>query len=234
MKRLAGGLAGILLIASGAAQALQLAPEHSDPLVPIVHDYLQSTLEQQSSTGKIIIDVMPALSDAGRCLAPDPFIPAGQLMRGNITVGVICTSAPDHEIPRYYRAHIGMETTYLVASHDLSAGTLLSGSDISSMRGDITRLPNTALTDASLLIGQRVVRHITAGALLQAGMVKAAPVITRNSRVTVTARTAGYTITAQGTAMDEAVSNGQLRVRMDSKKMIMARATAPGEAALIP
>lgn len=233
MRRLAEGLASILLVASGAVQAQQMNIERNDPLVPVIHDYIQRVMEQKTDNGKVVIDVVPTLTDIGTCQAPSPFMPTGQLMRGNITVGVKCINAQGREIPRYYRAHVGIEENYLVASRDLIPGTILHDADISSMRGDITRLPGTLLTDAAPLIGQRIMRRVVAGAPLQAGMTRAAPVIARNSRVTVTARTSGFTITAQGTALDEATSESQFRVRMDSKKIIMARATAPGEAMVI-
>lgn len=156
-------------------------------------------------------------------------------MRGNITVGVKCINEQGHDMPRYYRARIGIEDDYIVAARDLMPGTLLSAADIDTQHGDITRLTtsNAPLARAADVVGQRLTRRVVAGAPLQTTMVKAPLVITRNSRVTVIARQAGFTITAQGTAMDEAPSEGQLRVRMDSKKIIMARATAPGEAVAI-
>ena len=235
MKRRATGLAVMLLIAAGTAHAQQANEEQNDPLLPIVQHYVQRVVAQQETSGQVIVDVIPALTNAGLCQTPCPFMPAGQRMRGNITVGVKCINEQGNEMPRYYRAHIGIEDEYAVAARDLMPGTLISAADVTTQRGDITRLSTASATvaRASDLIGQRLTRRVPAGSPLQANMVKAPLVITRNSRVTVIARHAGFTITAQGTAMDEASSEGQLRVRMDSKKIITARATAPGEAIAI-
>ncbi|BBG30381.1 flagellar basal body P-ring formation chaperone FlgA [Zymobacter palmae] len=231
MKRRALGLAAALLISANAAAS----EEQSDPLVSVVQHYVERVVAQQETSGKIVVDVVPALTNAGLCQMPCPFMPAGQRMRGNITVGVKCINEQGHDMPRYYRARIGIEDDYIVAARDLMPGTLLSAADIDTQHGDITRLTtsNAPLARAADVVGQRLTRRVVAGAPLQTTMVKAPLVITRNSRVTVIARQAGFTITAQGTAMDEAPSEGQLRVRMDSKKIIMARATAPGEAVAI-
>ncbi|WP_414499464.1 MULTISPECIES: flagellar basal body P-ring formation chaperone FlgA [unclassified Zymobacter] len=231
MKRRALGLAAVLLISANAAAS----EEQSDPLVSVVQHYVERVVAQQETSGKIVVDVVPALTNAGLCQMPCPFMPAGQRMRGNITVGVKCVNEQGHDMPRYYRARIGIEDDYIVAARDMMPGTLLSASDIDTQHGDITRLTtgNAPLARAADVVGQRLTRRVVAGAPLQTTMVKAPLVITRNSRVTVIARQAGFTITAQGTAMDEAPSEGQLRVRMDSKKIIMARATAPGEAVAI-
>lgn len=235
MKRRASGLAVILLMAAGIAHAQQPSEEHSDPLVPVVQHYVQQIVAQQETSGQAVVDVIPALTNAELCQTPSPFMPAGQRMRGNITVGVKCINEHGNEMPRYYRAHVGIEDDYAVASRDLMPGTLISAADVTTQRGDVTLLNSASATvaRASDLIGQRLIRRVTAGSPLQGNMVKAPLVITRNSRVTVIARREGFTITAQGTAMDEASSEGQLRVRMDSKKIITARATAPGEAVAI-
>lgn len=235
MMRWSIGLLVWLLILTGAAQAQQTNEEHSDPLVPIVQRYVQRVMAQQETSGQIIVDVVPTLTNAGHCQMPCPFMPTGQRMRGNITVGIKCVNEQGNDTPRYYRARIGIEDDYIVAARDMMPGTLLSSADIDTQHGDITRLinGNASLPRAADVVGQRLTRRVTAGSPLQASMIKAPLIITRNSRVTVIARQAGFTITAQGTAMDEAPSEGQLRVRMDSKKIIMARATAPGEAIAI-
>lgn len=235
MTRWAIGLLVLLLFSAGTAQAQQTNEEHNDPLIPVVERYIQRIAAQQEISGQVIVDVVPTLTNAGLCQTPCPFMPSGQRMRGNITVGIKCINEQGNDTPRYYRVRIGIEDDYIVAARDMMPGTLLSSADIDTQHGDITRLAsgNAALPRATDVVGQRLTRRVTAGLPLQASMIKAPLVITRNSRVTVIARQAGFTITAQGTAMDEASSEGQLRVRMDSKKIIMARATAPGEAVAI-
>lgn len=234
MKRWAIGLTAMLLMSVNTARAQQASDGQSDPLVPVVQRYVQR-VAQQDTSGQVTVDVTPALAKAGLCQAPCPFMPAGQRLRGSVTVGVKCVNEQGNEMPRYYRAYIGIEDNYVVASRDLMPGTLITATDLAQQHGDITRLanPNVALAQTSELVGKRLTRRVLAGAALNTNMVQAPVVITRNSRVTVIARRAGFTITAQGTAMDEAPSEGQLRIRMDSKKIIMARATAPGEAVAI-
>lgn len=235
MKRRAIGLAAILLMSTNTALAQQASEGQNDPLVTIVQHYVEHVVAQQETSGQINVDVTPTLTKAGLCQTPCPFMPAGQRLRGNITVGIKCINEQGNDMPRYYRAHIGIEGDYPVASRDLMPGTLLTAMDINTQHGDITRLPNSNATavKTSELVGQRLTRRVVAGTALQANMVKAPLLITRNSRVTVIARRSGFTITAQGTAMDEATQEELLRIRMDSKKIIMARATAPGKAVAI-
>ena len=233
MKRWAVRLATVFCMTTDQALAQQVSDGTNDPLVSVVQNYVQRITAQQESAGRVIVDVVPNTTNVGLCQSPCPFMPAGQRMRGNITVGIKCVNEQGHDVPRYYRAHVGIEDDYIVATHDLMPGTLLSAADIETQHGDITRLPNSTFARTTEVIGQRLTRRVPAGMPLHANMVKAPLVITRNSRVTVIARHAGFTITTQGTAMDEASSDGQLRIRMDSKKIIMAKATAPGEAVAI-
>lgn len=233
MKQWAVGLTTILCMTTASALAQQVTDESNDPLVSVVQNYVQHMTAQQETSGRIIVEVMPNAANAGLCQSPCPFVPAGQRMRGNVTVGIKCVNELGHDIPRYYRVHIGIENDYVIATHDLMPGILLTAADIETQHGDITRLPNATFARTAEVVGQRLTRRVPAGMPLHANMVKAPLVITRNSRVTVIARHAGFTITTQGTAMDEAPLDGQLRIRMDSKKIIMAKATAPGEAVAI-
>ena len=152
MKRRALGLAAVLLISANAAAS----EEQSDPLVSVVQHYVERVVAQQETSGKIVVDVVPALTNAGLCQMPCPFMPAGQRMRGNITVGVKCVNEQGHDMPRYYRARIGIEDDYIVAARDMMPGTLLSASDIDTQHGDITRLPQRGVLGADRRHPRRV------------------------------------------------------------------------------
>lgn len=216
---------GALSMALGVSP---LAQADDDPLVPLLQDYLSQQLQTQGLEGQV--EVTPAMTAMAACQAPSPFLPPRTALRGNVTVGVRCLSDQGREMPRYYRAHIGIDGDYVAARQDIAPGSPLTEQNLSVVRGDVTQLPAALVTDMTQLVGQRSTRRIAAGTPLQAQMAKPPVLISRNSRVSVTAQSDSFSATAKGTALDEGSQGDTLRVRMDSGKVINAVADAPGAA----
>lgn len=203
----------------------------NDPLLPVLHEYLTQQMTDQGIDGQA--DISPTNIVMPACQAPEPFLPPRTLLRGNITVGIKCLTEQGREVPRYYRVHVAVEGRYVIALRDIAPGVALSEQDMQLTQGDITRLPSSVVTDLSSLMGKRSTRRIAAGTPMQPQMAKPPVLISRNSRVNVTASNTSLTATAKGVALDEASQDDMLRIRMDSGKIINGVADGPGSAHVV-
>ena len=116
-----------------------------------------------------------------------------------------------------------------VAALDLPRGAVIAAGDVYMAERNLSSLREPYL-EAESLVGKRVRRALRAGAVLQKGLLETPPVVRRGDLVTMTVRSGGLLLTAQGAARQNGITGETIRVRnSSSKKDVLCQVVGPGQ-----
>jgi flagella basal body P-ring formation protein FlgA len=178
-------------------------------------------LQQQAAglPGKVDITVAPAFPRGlSACTALEPFMPTGSRMWGRTTVGVRCAGERPWTI--YLQARVSLRATYYLAARAMASGEVLTAADLVARDGDLTGLPQAIVTDPSQAIGSVSLMRIAAGMPLRRDMLKSASAVAIGQTVRVVAAGDGFSISAEGSAMNNASPGQQIRVKTANGQII--------------
>jgi len=211
-------LTATLMLTSAACAA-------DEAMLEAVHAFLYA--ETAALGEEVVIEVRSPAAQLPACASPQPFLPqAGQAALGRVSVGVRCGS--DGRQVRYLQAEVGVVGDYPVAAVDLAPGSVISAAQLTTRRGDLSRLPRRALLDAESLVGQQVRQPIRAGAALQAHQVKAPTLVERGQSVTLEAGGSSFRVTREGTALEPGGQGDRVRVQVAGRERVTARVVGDG------
>lgn len=194
-------------------------------LLETVHDFLY---QQARPLGdEVQVELQPPAAQLPPCLSPQPFLPANsQTPWGRVTVGVRCA---DDQAVRYLSAQVTVIGEYLTLSRDLAPGATVDAGMLTATRGDLSRLPATAVLDPAEAIGQVARHRLAAGnPLLRHNLHKPA-LIKRGEKVTITSQGQGFRVTREGEAMEPGALGDKVRVRLDRNTNLTAVVTGRGQ-----
>jgi flagella basal body P-ring formation protein FlgA len=219
---------------SPAAQTLQTAQSASAALAPAapavtagqqdgesIRRAALAFLQQQAAglPGKIGITVtQPFPRGLAACATLAPFMPAGTRLWGRTTVGVRC--AGERPWTLYLQARITLQATYYVATRQIAPGETLSAADLVARDGDLTALPQAIITDPSQAVGSVALARVAAGLPLRQDMLKSASAVTIGQTVRVVALGQGFSISSEGSVMNNAAPGQQVRVKTAAGQII--------------
>ncbi|KAA1012421.1 flagellar basal body P-ring formation protein FlgA [Paraburkholderia panacisoli] len=206
------------LQAAAIAQPAPL-PGQQDP--EAIHAAALAFLQQQSAglPGKIDITVAAAFPRGlTACTALEPFMPTGARLWGRTTVGVRCAGERPWTI--YLQARVSLHATYYLAARAMAPGEVLTAADLVARDGDLTGLPQAIVTDPSQAIGSVSLARIAGGMPLRRDMLKSASAIAIGQTVRVVAAGNGFSISSEGSAMNNASPGQQVRVKTANGQII--------------
>ena len=178
-------------------------------------------LQQQSAglPGKITITVAPAFPRGlAACTTLVPFMPPGARLWGRTTVGVRCAGQRPWTL--YLQARVSLEATYYLAARQIEPGAVLSAADLMTREGDLANLPRAIVTDPSQAVGAVALARINAGSPLREDMLRSASSVTIGQTVRVIAVGAGFSISSEGSVMNNASPGQQVRVKVAGGQII--------------
>ncbi|MDQ7979099.1 flagellar basal body P-ring formation chaperone FlgA [Paraburkholderia sp. SARCC-3016] len=178
-------------------------------------------LQQQTAglPGKITIDVArPFPRGLAACTALEPFMPVGARLWGRTSVGVRCAGARPWTL--YLQARISLQATYYTASRQIAPGEMLTAADLVAHEGDLATLPQTVITDPSQAVGAVALVRIGAGLPLRQDTIRSAASVTAGQTVRVVASGEGFSISAEGSAMNNATPGQQVRVKTTNGQIV--------------
>lgn len=178
-------------------------------------------LQQQTVglPGKIEITVAPTFPRGlAACNGLEPFMPTGARLWGTTTVGVRCAGAKPWTL--YLRARIAIEATYYLAARQIEPGAVVTAQDLLARNGDLSNLPRAIITDPSQAVGASAIVRISAGMPLRQDLLKSASAVIIGQTVRVVAQGQGFTISAEGSVMNNASPGQQVRVKMAGGQII--------------
>lgn len=225
LQRWALPLAAALLAPAAAMAASAPATDE------LLEERVLAFLEERAAVldGQVSVTVAPATAVLPPCPDPRPFMPGReQPLAGQVTVGVHC--ADRGATVRYRRAQVSVMGDYWVTARRLEAGTVIDDTALERRHGDLAALPDQAVLDKNALLGLEARRTLAAGQVPRAHQVRRPPLVARRQAVTVVAGGAGFRISREGRALDEAGLGDPVRVRLPNREVVTARVTGPGQA----
>jgi flagella basal body P-ring formation protein FlgA len=178
-------------------------------------------LQQQTVglPGKINITVAPSFPRGlAACTTLEPFMPTGARLWGTTSVGVRCAGAKPWTL--YLQARIAIEATYYLAARQIDPGSVITAQDLLARNGDLSNLPRAIVTDPSQAVGSTAIVRIGAGTPLRQDLLKSASAVTIGQTVKVVAQGAGFSISSEGSVMNNASPGQQVRVKMAGGQII--------------
>lgn len=165
--------------------------------------------------------------DASRlppCEAHEAFSPQGSRMMGKTNVGVRCLSPNAWTV--LVPAQIAVTGNYVATTRALIAGQMIQADDLATLSGNVSNFPTGVISDPATAIGKTLRNSLGAGQALRADQLIAAMVIRQGQTVKVISSGAGFSVSAEGKAINNASIGEQVRVRMESGQTISGKARA--------
>ena len=178
-------------------------------------------LQQQTVglPGKISITVRQTFPRGlAACTTLEPFMPTGARLWGRTTVGVRCAGAKPWTL--YLQAQISIESTYYLAARQIEPGSVVTAEDLLARDGDLSNLPRAIITDPSQAVGSTALSRISAGMPLRQDLLKSASAVMIGQTVRVIAQGQGFSISSEGSVMNNASPGQQVRVKMAGGQII--------------
>ncbi len=152
------------------------------------------------------------------CDTLEPFMPNGTRLWGRTTVGVRCSGA--HPWTLYLQAKVSVQATYYTAARAAAPGEVLTAADLVPREGDITMMPLAIVTDPSQAVGAVTLTRLAAGLPLRTDMLRGAGAISIGQTVHVITGGDGFSISAEGSAMNNATPGQQIHVKTPGGQII--------------
>ncbi len=195
----------------------------------IVLDTAEQHLRLQTKGTPGTVTITMGQFDASRlppCTAHEAFTPQGSRMIGKTNVGVRCLSPNAWTV--LVPAQIAVTGNYVITSRALVAGQTIQPGDLTSVSGNISQLPTGVISDPALALGRTLRNSIGAGQPLRADQLQTALVIKQGQSVRVISTGAGFSVSGEGKAINNAGVGDVVRVRMESGQTVSGKARADG------
>lgn len=150
----------------------------------------------------------------------------GSEIKATSQVKITCTQ-PGNSYSILVPVKVAMLTQTIVASRNLTRGTIISPADLKNIYLDDASNLTSAVTDPNILVGSRLKRDVKAGEQIKVGTFC---VVCKNDKVNIVANSRGLSLKTVGLALDDGGINESIRVKnLKSQKTISAVVSAPGQ-----
>lgn len=174
----------------------------------------------------ISVGTVDARTNLPHCAEPQAFMPNGSRIWGKTTVGVRCTTPAPWTI--YVAATVQVIGEYVITATPLVQGHTVGATDVVKIKGDLTTLPNSIVTDASQAIGRTVAVSLPSGAPLRSDSLRSQPAVQQGQSVRVVSSGPGFRVSTEARALNNA-SEGQIaQARTASGQVVSGIAKAGG------
>jgi flagella basal body P-ring formation protein FlgA len=200
-----------------------------DELVRFGHAYLEQKAARPGA------DIRIEDPDAPHALTvPD----AGIELRGEVSARRLAGLVPvtveawagDERVARVMLSyHVRARVTGVQATRALEPGTVLAEADLADVEADLAEIPEDVLSGRAALVGQRVVRAMSAGAWVRRSTVAQALQVRRGSQVMLVARIGTVEARASVQAKEGGAAGDIITVvNLNSKRALRARVVGTG------
>lgn len=174
----------------------------------------------QITMGKLDVSRLPP------CSAHQAFSPPGTRLSGKTHVGVRCLGPNIWSV--LVAVQISITGNYVTTTRPLGAGQVISTTDLAVLSGDLSALPTGVVTDPQSAIGKTLRNSLGAGQPLRGDQLLAPLVIRQGQTVTVISKGPGFSVSAEGKAMNNAAEGQLAQIRMSSGQTLSGVARADG------
>lgn len=164
-------------------------------------------------------------AQAAPCNAFEPFLPQGSRLWGRTTIGVRCLAPSAWTV--YVPVQIKVAGNYLVTARQLRVGEIVSAADVFTQNGDLGTLPANVVTEPAQAIGMTVRNGVAAGQPLRSDLLTAPWVVQQGQSVKLLSSGAGFTVSNEGKALNNA-TDGQIAQVRTSSGQVVSGVARPG------
>ncbi len=162
---------------------------------------------------------LPQGTKLAPCRRIEPFLPSGTRLWGRSRIGVRCLSGADWSVSLPVTVKVFGQA--LVAVRPLQPRTTIGSQDVRLDDVELTQLNAAPLADLAAVDGMEATRSIAAGQALMPYHVKVRPTVAVGDPIRVRVKGAGFTITANGSALAPGTEGNPLRVRTDAGRVVV-------------
>jgi flagellar basal body P-ring formation protein FlgA len=189
--------------------------------------YIESTLAPQlagiGARVEIKIGTIDPRLALAQCERIEPYLPGGARLWGRAHVGMRCvdgTSRWNVFLP----VEIKVYGPALVAARPLASGQPITPADIRLEEVELTREPAGVIADPALLEAKVASRALQPGTVLRSDQFRSKSVIVMGDQVKVVFIGEGFTIASEGKALMAAADGQQVRIQMESGRVVSGTA----------
>jgi flagella basal body P-ring formation protein FlgA len=210
-------LAAILPFGAAAAQT-PVAPAVPDPPERSVHMLLERETAGIQGRAEIVVGQLDPRLTLAPCSRIEPFLPVGTRAWGRINVGMRCREGAAWTV--FLPVTVSVFGTALTARKALMFGATLADNDVEAVEGELSREPGTPVSDLKQIEGRVLARALFPGQILRVEHFRAAPVIAQGDQVRLVANGPGFTISADGEALAQALEGQSVRVKAETGRIV--------------
>jgi len=216
-------LALILLPAWATAQE-----QRQDPaaIQQAVEQYLKAQTAGLPGVVSIAVGSVFPRSALAPCPALEVFQQPGARNWGATMVGVRCSGPATWTL--YVAAQVRVTGSYVVTARPVQQGKPLEASDITLQQGELTQLPNSVVTDMQHALGKTPATNLLPGEPLRQEMLRAPLAIQQGQTVKIQSGGAGFKVSAEGLALNNAHEGQLAQVRTASGQTVSGIARGTG------
>jgi flagella basal body P-ring formation protein FlgA len=214
-----------------SAEAWASTPSMPAPIrqdLRLIQDTAASFLRIQSVglPGQVEITLAPldARINLPACAALEPSLSPGSRAWGNTTVTVRCAAPSPWTV--YVRATVKVISDYVVSAKPLAQGHVLGPADLTTRSGDLSQLPAGIVTNPDQAFGRTLAASLAFGSPLRRDMLRAQPAVIQNQSVKLVSSGHGFSVSAEGRALNNAEEGQLVQVRSASGSLVSGIARA--------
>lgn len=179
------------------------------------------TLHQPSD--KVTVSVLTSEDKWPVCQHQEIQRHAGSRNWGRLSIPIQCDNQR-----RFIQVDVSVNGQYLMAKKNISRDDNIKESAITLTTGALEKLPYDVLRDPALIKNAIAMRQISAGKPLTSTMIRRPWSILAGQTVTVFAQSPHFQIRYEGKAINNAVENEMIRVRVKSGQIVTGEALENG------
>ncbi len=199
-----------------------------DPLAinKAIDEFMQVQIKGLPGNASYNIGAIAKTENLRACQNLQTGLPKGGRLWGKTNLTVRCEEPQGWTL--YVPVRIKLIGNYLVSSHALRQGQVISAEDISIQNGDLTELPNGTLTDTQAALGGTLAMSIAAGYPLRSDLIRQAQIIRQGQTIKVVSRGGGFEVANEGEALNNAAAGQLVRVRLGNGQLVSGIADNSG------
>ncbi|MBW3505065.1 flagellar basal body P-ring formation chaperone FlgA [Pseudomonas sp. NKUCC02_KPG] len=206
-----------------------------DQLIGVTQGFLEFTVEDYLATSQTEgryqiqvnnLDPRLRLAHCDKELTATLESPAQPM--GRVIVRVRCEGGSPWTI--FVPAQVKLFRDVVIVNHPLKRGMVIDYADVTLRERDISLINQGYLTATELAVGQKLLRPMITDQVLTLTHLEQVATVRKGDHVVISARSGTLSVKMPGEALSDGGLSEQIRVKnLNSKRVIRARVTAPGQ-----
>jgi flagella basal body P-ring formation protein FlgA len=213
----------LLLLTSSLMFGAALA--QNEVVIDTAERFLRSQVQNMPGKASITMGQVNT-SRLPPCTTHEAFFPPGARIASKVYVGVRCLGPNTWSV--LIPAQIAVTGNYASTTRPLVVGQIIQAGDLVTQTGDIFSLPTGTITNPGDAIGKVLKNSVGVGQALRENQLQTPFAIRQGQTVKVISKGPGFSVSAEGKAVNNATSGQVTQIRMESGQVISGVAKPDG------